>query len=197
MNREKNLYQILRANEAFVSQQEYKGYQSGKFPEKRMVIVTCMDTRLIELLEKAMDIHQGEVKIIKVAGAQVHHPFGSAMHSILIAVHMLKADEVLVVAHHDCGMQKVDKDTFVQHMLERGISPQTIRMMENAGVDLDRWLEKFDNVYDSVRRTVSVIKHHPFLFEARIPVHGLVIDPGTGKLELVVDGYEEDGNAER
>jgi len=24
-----------------------------------------------------------------------------------------------------------------------------------------------------------------------VPVHGLVIDPGTGKLDLVVNGYEE------
>ncbi|MFC4766715.1 beta-class carbonic anhydrase [Effusibacillus consociatus] len=191
MPEQANLYQILQANDEFVSNQKYKEYQTDKFPEKRMVILTCMDTRLVELLERAMGISQGQAKIIRVAGAQVHHPFGSAMHSILIAVHMLEADEVVVVAHHDCGMQSVERDVFVDKLIKRGISPKTVSMMEHAGIELDRWLHKFDNVYDSVKDTVSVIKNHPFLAEAGIPVHGLVIDPHTGKLELVVDGYKQ------
>ncbi|WP_282199975.1 hypothetical protein [Collibacillus ludicampi] len=44
--------------------------------------------------------------------------------------------------------------------------------------------------FDSVRHTVSMIKNHPFISEANIPVHGLVVDPRTGKLDLVVDGYD-------
>lgn len=191
MSEQTNLYEILKANEEFLSSKTYEQYQTDKFPDKKMVILTCMDTRLVELLERAMGISQGQAKIIRVAGAQVHHPFGSVMHSILIAVHMLEADEVLVVAHHDCGMQSVEKESFVQNLIERGISEKTINMMEHAGVDLDRWLRKFDNVYHSVRDTVSVIKNHPFLNETGIPVHGLVIDPHTGKLELIVDGYKE------
>lgn len=193
MTERTSLYQILQANEEFVKNQVYKAYQTDKFPAKRMVILTCMDTRLVELLEKAMGISQGQAKIIRVAGAQVHHPFGSVMHSILIAVHMLGADEVIVVGHHDCGMQSVERNTFVEKLIQRGISRKTINIMEHAGVDLERWLHKFDNVYDSVRDTVSIIENHPFLAEAGIPVHGLVIDPHTGKLELVVDGYKETG----
>lgn len=37
---------------------------------------------------------------------------------------------------------------------------------------------------------MGVIRNHPLL-PARVPVHGLVIDPHTGALELVVDGYKE------
>ncbi|BCJ86734.1 carbonic anhydrase [Effusibacillus dendaii] len=58
------------------------------------------------------------------------------------------------------------------------------------GIDLKEWLHKFDNVYDSVKNTVHNIRNHPFLAEVGIPVHGLVIDPQTGKLELVVNGYQ-------
>lgn len=191
MDQNSNLFQILDANEKFVNHQLYKDYQTDKYPDKRMVILTCMDTRLVALLERAMGITQGHAKIIKSAGALVHHPFGSVMHSILIAIHMLEADEVLVVGHHDCGMQSVDKEIFVEKMLQHGISNKTITMMEHAGVDLNVWLKKFDNVYDSVRDSVSVIANHPFLAEANIPVHGLVIDPATGQLELVVNGYME------
>lgn len=35
-----------------------------------------------------------------------------------------------------------------------------------------------------------MIRNHPLL-PAHTPVHGLVIDPHTGALELVVDGYNE------
>lgn len=40
----------------------------------------------------------------------------------------------------------------------------------------------------SVKDSVDVIKHHP-LFPENVPVHGLVIDPKTGKLDLIVNGY--------
>lgn len=191
MNELKNLYQILESNQQFVENGMYKDFQTDKFPDKRMVILTCMDTRLVDLLERAMGIAQGHVKMVKSAGAMVFHPFGSVMHAILIAVHMLEADEVVVVGHHDCGMQSVDRDSFVKNMIQHGISERTISTIERGGVDLKSWMKNFDNVFDSVRDSVSVIKNHPFLAEAGIPVHGLVIDPTTAKLDLVVDGYKE------
>ena len=45
----------------------------------------------------------------------------------------------------------------------------------------------FDDVEDSVRHTVSIIRRHP-LMPDNVAVHGLVIHPATGKLTLVVDG---------
>lgn len=184
-----NLHHVLEANRAFLAATSPGAAAPDKLPSRRMVIVTCMDTRLVGLLERAMGIGQGDAKVVKIAGAQVRHPFGSAMHSILIAVHCLQADEVFVVAHHDCGMTRVDRADFIRRMLDRGISAETIRLVERTGVDLDRFLAPFDNVYDSVRASVAMIADHPFLAEAGIPVHGLVIDPTTGRLELVVDGY--------
>ena len=51
----------------------------------------------------------------------------------------------------------------------------------------DGWLTGFDNVEDSVRHTVGIIRRHP-LMPDNVAVHGLVIHPATGKLNLVVDG---------
>ena len=42
-----------------------------------------MDTRLTELLPKALDLKNGDAKIIKNAGGTVIHPFGSAMEVYL------------------------------------------------------------------------------------------------------------------
>ncbi len=37
---------ILSFNEQFVENRKYEKYLTDKFPDKKMVIVTCMDTRL-------------------------------------------------------------------------------------------------------------------------------------------------------
>ena len=84
------LSEILSFNETFVTEKEYEQYSTTKFPNKRIVILTCMDTRLTELLPKAMNLKNGDAKIIKSAGAVVTHPFGGIMRSILIAVYELQ-----------------------------------------------------------------------------------------------------------
>ncbi|MGA4923425.1 carbonic anhydrase, partial [Bacillus subtilis] len=62
---------------------------------------------------------------------------------------------------------------------------------EYSGVDFEQWLKSFDSVEDSVRDSVSVIRNHPLMPE-EVPVHGLVINPETGRLDLIVNGYPEE-----
>lgn len=183
------LNDILKHNQSFVENREYEKYETTKFPNKKMVVLTCMDTRLLELLPKAMNLSNGDVKLVKNAGALVSHPFGSVMRSILIAVYQLKAEEVMVVAHHDCGMSGLKAEPVIESMLNRGIKEETFETLAYSGIDIEGWLHGFDDVSDSVKHSVSIIKHHP-LMPNGIPVHGLIIDPKTGKLDLVVNGYE-------
>lgn len=183
------LKEILDFNEKFVQDKEYEKYTSGKFPEKRMIIISCMDTRLVELLPKSMNIRNGDTKILKTAGAIVSHPFGSVMRSIVVAVYQLKADEIFVIPHHDCGMSAVNPDEVIGKMIDREIPKETISIIENSGIDIKKWLHGFDDVYESLKHSVSTIKLHP-LIPKTVPVHGLIIAPDTGKLEVVIDGYE-------
>ncbi|SDQ78658.1 carbonic anhydrase [Virgibacillus subterraneus] len=182
------LDEILTHNEKFVENKEYEKYQKGKFPNKKLVILSCMDTRLVELLPKSMNVGNGDVKIVKNAGALISHPFGSIMRSILVGVYELKADEVCVVGHHDCGMSSLKSESIMSKMTERGISEERLDTLQNAGVDLKQFLKGFDSVEDSVRQSVSTIQNHP-LIPKDVPVHGLVINPDTGKLDVVSKGY--------
>jgi carbonic anhydrase len=182
--------EILVHNEKFVADKEFEKFETSKFPEKKLVILSCMDTRLVELLPNAMNIRNGDVKIVKSAGAIVAHPFGSIMRSILVAVYELKADEICVIGHHDCGMSKITAEDFLAKAVERGITKERLDTVKYSGIDLNQWLKGFDRVEDSVRDSVDQIKNHPLLAKG-IPVHGLVIDPSTGKLDMVVNGYEE------
>lgn len=184
------LNEILEYNKDFVESEKYKKYETSKYPKKRMVILSCMDTRLIELLPKAMNLSNGDVKIVKNAGALVSHPFGSVMRSILVAVYQLHADEVFVIGHYDCGMGALKADDMIENMKQRGVSEETLHTLEFTGIDFHKWLHGFDNVKDTVAHSVNVIKTHP-LMPKGTPVHGLVMDPATGKLDLVVDGYQD------
>ncbi|BBH19761.1 carbonic anhydrase [Paenibacillus baekrokdamisoli] len=184
-----NIKEILAYNEQFVENREYEKYLTNRFPDKKMVLVTCMDARLTELLPKALNLRNGDAKIIKNAGAIVTQPFGNIMRSILIATYELGADEVVVIGHYDCGMTGLNPDSVIHHMLESGVTEETITTLRNSGMHLERWLTGFDSVQESVERSVSIISNHPLL-SATTPVHGLIIHPETGKLDLVVDGYE-------
>ena len=56
------IQEILDYNKKFVENKEYERYQSGKYPEKKLAILSCMDTRLTELLPAALGIKDGDAK---------------------------------------------------------------------------------------------------------------------------------------
>lgn len=183
------LNEILIHNQSFVENKKYEEFKTTKYPGKKMVIFSCMDTRLIELLPRALNLKNGDAKIIKNAGGVIMHPFGSVMRSILVAIYELQAEEIFVIGHHGCGMSNIDTDKTINKMLSMGISRETMSTLEYAGIDLKKWLHGFDCVNDSVKQSVMAIKKHP-LIPQNVSVHGLIIDPETGELELVIDGYK-------
>ena len=184
-----SLNEILKFNESFVEYKLYEPFITTKFPDKRIVILSCMDTRLVELLPKAMNLRNGDVKVVKSAGAIVNHPFGGIMRSLLVAVYELMADEVYIIGHYDCGMSAIDPDNMLGHMKERGITQEVIDLITYSGVDLREWLRGFGDVQTSVRKSAEIVRSHP-LMPKNVPVHGLIIDPSTGRLDLVTDGNE-------
>ncbi|ATP41876.1 carbonic anhydrase [Solibacillus sp. R5-41] len=182
-----SLDNILEFNKKFVTEKQYEPFITTKYPDKKIVVLSCMDTRLVELLPKAMNLRNGDMKIVKSAGAIVNHPFGGIMRSLLVAVYELQADEVYVIGHYDCGMSSVDPNAMLDHMRERGIKQEVIDIINYSGVDLEQWLRGFGDVTTSVLKSVDLVRSHP-LMPTGIPIHGLVIDPGTGKLDLISDG---------
>ncbi|MEG1475585.1 MAG: carbonic anhydrase, partial [Longicatena sp.] len=142
--------EILEYNKKFVANKEYKPFETSKFPEKKLAIVTCMDTRLIELLPAALGIKNGDAKIIKNAGGVISHPFGSAVRSLLIAIYDLGVQDVMIIGHSDCGVQHMDSAAMLQTMRTRGVSSQVVDTMQYCGIDFDLWLSGFESVEESV-----------------------------------------------
>ncbi|MDD2957693.1 MAG: carbonic anhydrase [Lachnospiraceae bacterium] len=176
--------EMLEFNKKFVAEKQYEKFSCGKYPDKKIAILTCMDTRLVELLPAALNIKNGDVKIIKNAGGVVTNPFGSVIRSLLVSIIELGVTEIMVIGHTDCGVQHIDSDIMIHHMKERGITQEAIDLMKYCGINFEKWLAGFDDVETSVKETVSTIVHHP-LIPKDVKVGGYVINTETGELKII------------
>lgn len=175
------LDKILEHNKKFVANKEYKNFLTSKFPDRKIVILTCMDTRLTKLLPEALGINNGDVKMIKNAGGVVVHPFASTMRSILITIYEFDVKDVLIIGHDHCGMASVDKSYIVDKMLDAGIKQETLDTLKHSGVDLNKLFNGFECVNESVLSSVQLVRDHPLVPED-VRVTGMIINPATGAL---------------
>ena len=196
--------QIIDFNKSFVEQKGYEKYLTDKYPDKggtrdvdnivggyQLAVLeswcsplSCMDTRLTELLPAALGLKNGDAKIIKNAGDLVISAFDSAMRSLIVAIYELGVEEIMVVAHSHCGACHMSYDHFHHEMIARGMTDETLDTIRKCGIDLDQWLEGFKDTPTSVRKTVETIKTHP-LVPKDIVVRGFIIDSETGALEEI------------
>lgn len=140
-----------------------------------------MDTRTTLFLEPAMGIKRGDAKIIKTVGNCVTGYFDTAVKSLLVAIYELGVQEIAVVGHSECGMQKTTAESLTKAMLARGISPDAIKMVEK---ELKDWADGFKDPEQNVKDVVQLLKDDP-LIPKDVKVHGLLFHPRTGKLTLI------------
>jgi len=176
--------EILDYNKGFVEKQEYQKFITSKYPNKKVAIVSCMDTRLTELLPAALGLKNGDAKIIKNAGGIISHPFGSAMRSLLIGIYELDVQEILVIGHTDCGARYTDSHKMIEKMNAHGIVQKEIDLVKYCGIDFESWLGGFENLEVSIKESVELIRNHPLVPQG-VMVYGLVIDSVTGALKQV------------
>lgn len=176
--------QMLEYNRQFVAEKGYERFKTSKYPDKKIAIVTCMDTRLVELLPAALGIKNGDVKIIKNAGGTITNPFDSTMRSILVAVYELGVEEVMIIGHTNCGVQGMDSTHMQQLMRQRGVDEEHMSLMKHCGIDLDSWLHGFDDTEAAVLETVDLVGNHP-LMPKDVVVRGYIMDSETGALSVI------------
>ncbi len=171
------LDEVLKANEKFVN--EFEPKKLSHIPQKKLAIVTCMDTRLTGFLEPAMGIERGDAKIIKNAGNAVVDR--DVIRSVAAAIYALGAEEVMVVGHYECGMANADPEKLISAMKARGVDEKAL-----SEVDIKEWIGAIDGEEENVVKVVEKIKESPFIPDD-VPVHGLIIDLYDGKMKVLVE----------
>lgn len=176
--------QVIEDNKEFVKSKKYEEFITNKYPDKKLAVLSCMDTRLTNLLPAALNIKNGDVKMIKNAGGVISHPFGSVMRSLMVAIYELGVNDILVIGHTDCGMRGIEPAEIEAEMIKRGIEEETLEMIRNCGIDVESWLHGFDDTEESVVSTVETIKKHPLIPED-VNVYGFIMDSVTGEIKEI------------
>ena len=170
---------VLDHNRRFVANTRVE--KLSRWPDKKVVVFSCIDVRIVELLEPAMGIERGDANIIKSVGATIPDGDTEVLRSLVVAIHGLGCEEVFIVGHRDCGLEGLEPSDLKQSMIEHSIPESAI---DSLTPDFSRWLGAFDDVEANVRKVARSLRQNP-LIPDHVPVHALVLDPDTGELDAV------------
>jgi carbonic anhydrase len=132
-------------------------------PLSGLAIIACMDARLD--VEEALGLRTGDAHIIRNAGGLATD---DAIRSLIVSQELLGTDEVLVIGHTFCGLERADEDEMRAHLTQR------------TGRRLDLAFGSFADITASVRAQVERLRAHPWV--RPVPIHGLIFDVETGRL---------------
>ena len=109
------LQEILTNNHEFLANNKCTK-EISKYPQKKFALLTCMDTRLVELISKALGIHRGDAKIIQNAGTSLIGEMGETVKSLLLTIYVFDIKEIFIVGHYDCGVALTSSKDILHNM---------------------------------------------------------------------------------
>jgi carbonic anhydrase len=172
---------VLRANEARARGEEaVADLPPGRGP----FVITCMDPRLSGVLLPAMGLGGLPTPQARFAGGIVRQGDTSGARSVLSAAIFNMATEILLVGHTDCRMGKTSAMEIRSGLSRLGVRPDAF-----DGQDPPTWLGTFVSERQSVEASVAVLRADPRIPPA-MPVHGLLYNLETRRLEVVIRGYD-------
>ena len=175
------LNNILDHNKKFVEERKAAGLDKpiSSHAHQNVMVFTCMDTRLVDLLERAMGFERGDIKILKNAGNIIREGCDEIIRCISVGTALMGLSEVYVVGHKDCGMAKQTPEAVREKMLVRGISKEAL-----DSIDIGKWIGLLKDERENVLEGVKRIKESPFI-PKDISVYGLLMDPNSGEIEVI------------
>jgi carbonic anhydrase len=160
--------EVLIANEKYAQTHELRKLTPR--PERKLAVLTCMDTRLsiLTLGLKAADAH-----IIRNAGGIVTD---DSLRSLLISHYLLGTEEFMVINHTDCGLMLTTEQDL------------RTRIQNRAGTAAiaPAFFHAFQNIEENVRHQLQKLRTHPWIPKS-VVTRGFVYDVSTGRLREVID----------
>jgi len=155
----------------------------GTFVANRhLCIVTCVDPRLTRFFGDVTGVERGHAVAIRVPGAHIT-PGSEALRLLAASIYVNDCQEVMVMAHTDCGVARVTDAELRRVMRARGVADAAIPE------DVGSFFGLVKDVEAAARDTVDAIRGAPFL-PRHLPVHAVLMDIRTGGLKLLERGYD-------
>ena len=190
-----------------------KKYQSAyKSPERivlenRVAVVTCMDSRIN--IPNILGLPLEKMLIIRNAGGRVTD---DVLRSLTISHKLLGVEQIFLIQHTDCGLQKITNDV-MNNLLEESIFKA--ELIQNCNITLEplqnnrmcqwrnnsqccgyhqerkkiNWLPIEEGLFESVFTDVQKIRNHP-LIPSNVPVYCFIFEVTTGELIQVPKAME-------
>ena len=158
--------EVLDAN-AFYRETHDASLYSPK-PKRKLAVLMCMDTRLDR---HALGLDFGDAHFIRNAGGIATM---DVIRSLLISHYMLGTEEVMVINHTDCGLQKASEGLIQALVREKAGRPASTPLTFHAFTDVQQ------NVHDQLEKLAS----HSWI-RKELVLRGFVYDVANGHLTEV------------
>lgn len=175
---------IIAANHQAAAGDANAGLRPADFADALPVAaLTCFDARLNPLLPEVLGIPEEWFIWLRNAGNVVTHSTSSTVRSLALACAVKGAREICVIGHTDCQICRTSTMQLLERLKSLGVQRQLLPDNVN----------EFFNVFSSERQNVikaCEVVRSSHLIGPQIPVHGLLLDTSTGRLEWLVNGYQ-------
>jgi carbonic anhydrase len=175
---------ILEANQRALRGDASAGVRPSEFQaELPVVALSCIDVRLNPLLPEVLGLPEAQFIWLRNAGNIISGPTSSTMRSMALACVVKGGKEIAIIGHTDCQVGKMTTLRLLEGFKELGVERHALpeNLAEFFGV--------FGSERQNVLKAVDVARSSP-LIGPKIPVHGLLVDIGSGAIEWLVNGYE-------
>jgi carbonic anhydrase len=175
---------IIDANHRAVAGDNSAGLHPAEFANELPIIaLTCIDPRLNALFPNVLGIPAEDFIWLRNAGNIITGPLSSTMRSLALACAIKGGKEIAIIGHTDCRVCQTTTMALLDKLKALGVDRS--RLPENV----NEFFGMFATERQNVIKACAFARSSP-LIGPKIPVHGLVVDIATGKLEWVVNGYD-------
>jgi carbonic anhydrase len=178
---------IIDANHRAVAGDASAGLHPAEFADALPVVaLTCVDPRLNAYFPNALALPAEQFIWLRNAGNIITGPLSSTMRSLALACAVKGGREIAVIGHSDCLICRTSTLALLDKLQALGV------VRSHLPDNLNEFFGLFGSERQNVLKACDLIRGSP-LIGPKIPVHGLLLDLETGRLDWLVNGYETPG----
>src|SRR6266550_4520631 len=175
---------IIDANHRAVAGDPNAGLHPDDFADELPVVaLTCIDARLNLLFPAVLGVPEEKFIWLRNSGNIIFDPMSSMTRTLALACAIKGGKEIAIIGHTDCLVCKTTTMQLLERFKELGVERHVLPD------NINEFFGLFSSERQNVISSCDIVRRSP-LIGPKIPVHGLLVDIETGKLEWIVNGYQ-------